>query len=73
MSNGIFELIIAILLILISILNIFLGKRFYNFLYQRKIIGTMRNTSPDEVYARSILASIAFIGIGVYLIISSFR
>jgi len=73
MDKNIYELIVGSAMIVLGIMNIFWGRKCFNFLYKRKIIDLLPGDSLDANHGRSLIGSILFIGLGIFLIIKSFR
>ncbi|GET23009.1 hypothetical protein JCM18694_32550 [Prolixibacter denitrificans] len=73
MNKNIYELIVGSVMIVLGIMNIFWGRKCFSFLYKRKIIDLLPGDSLDTNHWRSLIGSVLFIGLGIFLIIKSFR
>lgn len=72
MNNKIIELFTAIVLITFGAVMLIFGRRFNRFL-EKIGIEYLAGDSPDAVRSRQVLVSITFIGIGMFLVISSLK
>lgn len=72
MNNKITELIIALVFIAVGMIFIIFGRQLNNFL-EKIGIEYLANDSSDAARSRQMLGGIAFIGIGIYIIITSFK
>jgi len=71
MDNKILDLIVALILIAIGTLMIIFGRRLNTF-FEKLGVDLLPGDNQDNVRGRQVSVSVAFIGIGIYLIINFF-